>query len=74
MRVSRTAIERACRLAQGLLDAATGVGFSLKAVGDEYRRTYWFQLFGHSLHLGVTELTRREPHVLTQEEVVEQAK
>lgn len=66
--VSVDQVERAGRLMQGLLAAATGVGFRLQTKQDEYCNDFCFELFDVKIQLAIREPTRRVPHVLTAKE------
>lgn len=74
VRVSNATVERAARLAQGILDAALAVGFELGQRRDQYRSHFYLELFHHKVQFGIRELTTREPHVPTAKELADEAK
>jgi hypothetical protein len=74
VRVSKAMMERAARLAQGILDAALAVGFELGQHREQYRSHFFLELFHHRIQFGIRELSTREPHVPTAKELADQAK
>lgn len=74
IRVSKSLVERAARLAQGILDAALAVGFELGQNRDQYRGHFFLELFHHRVQFGIRELTTREPYTPTAKEIADHAR
>lgn len=72
--VSREQFERSARLAQAILTASLKIGFVLRKGGDDYRKRYHLELFGVELKFSIRELTRRERHTPTPQELADQAR
>jgi len=74
IRVAPGSVDRAIKLAQGLIRAAQAVGFSFKEQKDSYRGYHYLELFGHQIQFSIVELSNREPHVPTAKELADSAK